>query len=344
MKRVVILCVLLSACATPRMQGRGVILTSFQPLYSFTTKIVEGSSTLEVFNLAPRHLGPHDFAFDDPAFAAQNREMARRALAVVTLRSLPLAKKFDQLYPFCRLQNIRIVEIDPVVTWDPSLPRLALIPNPSDTFRAGKVASAVEPVANPHVWLSLNCAARLVERIRQDVSALDPANAALYERNAFRFQGDLRALKAEYEKALASIDNLLLVALTEAFPYLTSEFALNVVDYILEPAGPKEVGDRIRSAGVNVVLDEKEPEDAVVQAVNRAGAKLVVLSTLEEGWGEGEQLDPDGYLKGMRENLSRLLVALKTAEPPLQADKTSGSPSGLAPDKTPARRASWLPF
>jgi len=33
---------------------------------------------------------------------------------------------------------------------------------------------------------------------------------------------------------------------------------------------------------------------------------------MEEGWGEGEELAPEGYFEAMKENLSKLHAALKT--------------------------------
>lgn len=309
-KQVVFCCLVLFPGAAPAAFGKDVVLTSFQPLYSFTAKILQGSPNLEVFNLAPRQLGPHDFSVEDPAYAERNTRMARRAVAVVTLRSLGLASNFDRLYPWCRTQNIRIVEIDPAVTWDPSVPKLPLIDDPSDT-RHGKERPAGEPVLNPHVWLGLNHAVRLVDRIRQDITALDPANSELYSRNTLAFQRELLALRMEYERNFAGIDNPVVATLTEGFPYLTADFAINVADYILEPRDAQEVRDRIRAAGVKVVLAEEQPTEDMARAVKQAGARVVVLSTLEEGWGHGQELEPDGYLKGMRDNLSRLYAAFK---------------------------------
>jgi hypothetical protein len=37
---------------------------------------------------------------------------------------------------------------------------------------------------------------------------------------------------------------------------------------------------------------------------------VVVLRTLEAGWGEGERVEADGYLMGMKDNLKKLAGAL----------------------------------
>lgn len=300
---------LLGACAAgPEPDGAGgtrLVLTTFQPLYSFAVKVAAGSGGIEVVNLAPRELGPHDFDLDDPAHAARSKALVRRADAVVTLRSLALAEHFDQLYPWCRRENVRIVEIDPAVTWSRNTPRLPLVANPEDSARA----KGGETPPNPHIWLSLGHSVRLVEAIADDFSALDPERAALYRKNAAAYQNELRRLKAEVEGRFARVENLSVVSLTEGFPYLTADFAIDVADYILEAENPEEVERRVRASGAKIVIAESIPEREVVRAVRRAGGLVVVLTTIEEGWGKGETLDPDGYLEAMRDNLGALANA-----------------------------------
>jgi ABC-type Zn uptake system ZnuABC Zn-binding protein ZnuA len=297
--------------ATSGAKSPGVILTTFQPLYSFTSKVVEGSPCLKVVNLAPRNLGPHEFNLEDPVHGDKCREAARGAVAVVTLRSLPVAPAFDRIYPWCRRENIRIVEIDPSVSWDSSVPKLALLEDPEDTASsAGRINSVEVTNPNPHVWLSLSHAIKLIEGIERDIAALDPDHAALCRRNADSFQKELRTLKADVERKLAAADRLSVVTLTEGFPYLTSDLGIQVVDYILSPKDAAQVTARIKASGARVVLAEEAPDAATVQAIAAAGARVVVLSTLEEGWGEGDRLDSDGYLKGMKDNLRKLVEAL----------------------------------
>ena len=81
-----------SASGGPGSATKAVILTTFQPLYSFTSKVVQGSPALEVVNLAPRKMGPHEFNLDDPSQGERCRALVRRATALVTLRSLPVAR------------------------------------------------------------------------------------------------------------------------------------------------------------------------------------------------------------------------------------------------------------
>lgn len=312
MKRAVVfaLATALGSCSTPPEGPAGsqtrLVLTTFQPTFSFASAVLKGSTALEAVNLAPPNLGPHEFVIDDPAHRERCRGLVRRADAVVTLRSLPVAPAFGRVYPWCRRENVRIVEIDPSVTWDGSAPKLALIPNPEDSAKGGS-AGAGEPAPNPHVWLSLTHAGRLVEALALDVIALDPARTSLYRANADSFERELRRLKSEFERLL--IDASPVAALTEGFPYLCADFGIDVADYLLEPRGPADITARIKAARVKVVLAEDPPLKEVADAVAAAGARVVVLTTLEEGW-EG-RLESDGYLKGMRSNLSKLVEAFR---------------------------------
>jgi ABC-type Zn uptake system ZnuABC Zn-binding protein ZnuA len=285
----------------------GLVLTTFQPTYSFAWHVAEGSPTLRVVNLAPPSKGPHEFSLDDAETGAGCRDLVRRAAAVVSLRSLPVAPAMDRVYPWCRNENIRIVEIDPAVTWDPGRPRLPLVADPEDSQLPVKAGEGERP-PNPHVWLSLSHAVRMVDRIAEDFARLDPDHAELYGRNAERYQKALRALKAEFDARLSGADPV--AALTEAFPYLTADFGISVADYLLAEMTPEQAAARIRRAGVRVVLAEEAPEPALERAVKDAGARIVVLRTLETGFGEGEALDPAGYLKGMRANLEKLAQAV----------------------------------
>jgi ABC-type Zn uptake system ZnuABC Zn-binding protein ZnuA len=263
--------------------SRGVVLTTFPPLYSMTARVIEGSPRWTLVQGTPR-----------------------TAEVVVAFRSLPVPGQ-DQVYAACRRANIRVVEIDPAVTWESGMPKLPLIADPVDSAH-GKVVEEPEP--NPHVWLGLTHATRLVEMITRDFMRLDPEHQALYRANADRFQKEIRSLKAEFEKKLAGIESLSVASLTEAFPYLCADFGIGVAEYLLETGDAAEVAARVRAARVKVVLAEEAPDRKVAEAVSAGGARLVVLTTLEEG-----EFSPEAYLEGMRANLSKLFEALSASSP-----------------------------
>ncbi|RME53792.1 MAG: zinc ABC transporter substrate-binding protein [Deltaproteobacteria bacterium] len=281
------------------------ILTTFQPLFSFATAVAAGSPRIRVTNLAPPGVGPHEYDPRAEAFHPAFAEAVRGAAAIVTLRTVSLSPLFDLLYPLARREKIYIVEIDPAARWTPEEPRLPFLRNPVDS-RHGEPTEVI----NPHLWLSLSIAAILVERMGEEFAALDPGNGARYRENAARYAGRLRKLRALYAVKFSELDLPPIVALTEAFPYLTTDFDLAVTDYILSPRSPQEVGERIEQARARIVLAESPPPEEVRRIVAAQGARLCILDTLEKGRGTGNDLDPAGYLEGMTENLEKLYRAI----------------------------------
>ena len=286
-----------------------LVLTSFQPLYSFACAVAKGSAGIEVQNLAPRALGPHDFKVDAPEHAARCRALVQRATALLTLRTVGVAPEFDRLYPWSRELNVRIVEVDPLATWKPGATKLPLIADPPDTARAREAGKPRDRINNPHVWLSLSHAIAMVGAVAHDFALLDPPNAALYAANAAAYQDQLRELRRDASARLQEADDRV-ASLTEGFPYLTADLGLEVADYILDPKSDAEISARVKAAAVRVVLAEEPPAKNVAAAVEAAGAKVVVLSTLEEGWGTGDALSAGGYLEAMRANVERLAGAI----------------------------------
>lgn len=304
-----------------------LILTSFQPLYSWAVALAgedqEGDhGEFEVLNLAPRSLGPHDYDPWSPEHRTRFEDAVRAATALVTLRSVSLAEHFDSLYARARAANVRIVEIDLAAPLLPDLPRLALIPEPQDGAAACAATGGASGAPNPHLWLSLSHAALMVEHLARDLGALDPSRAVAYRVRSERYRRRLLDLRAAALERLAALQWTEVAALTEGFPYLTADLGIQVVDYVIDPIAPAELEGRLRRSGARVVLAEEPPPPETEAAIGAAGAVLVVLRTLEEGYGEGSALQPDGYYLGMQENLERLVAALESVAGSLPAQQS----------------------
>ena len=280
------------------------VVATFLPLYAFAAAVAEGSGKIGVTRLAPPEVGPHEYDPERAPYRAPFVEEMRRARAIVTLRTLSLAPRFDRLYPLARRENIYIVEIDPAASWLPDVPRLPLMAEPVDS-RHGAAAEGV----NPHIWLSLSHAALLVDRIGRDFAALDREDAGRYRRNAARYRRMLWKLRAAYAAKFARLDPPVIVSLTEGFPYLTADLGLEIADYILAPRSVEEIGERIEAAGAGVVLAEAPPAGAVRREIEARGARLLLLDTLEKGGTAAPDMGEDPYLSGMRRNLDALYAA-----------------------------------
>ena len=289
---------LLALIAASGCQGSPVrVLTSFQPLYSLAKEVAGPDGGLVVQNLASRTVGPHEYDAGRPPWQASFRAMVRDADAIVTLGEYSLSPLFDDLFAHARAANVRIVEVDPGRPWLDE-PPLLLLPNPDGSI-------------NPHVWLSLTHAAQMAERLADDFALLDPAHGGTYRRRAAAYGQRLRELRAGYASRVAELERAEVVVVTEGFPYLMHDLGIWVVDTILEPLDPEALEARLTAAGAPVVVAESMVSGASQAAIERAGARLLVLSTLEHGYGSSTQLDPAGYWKGMVANLEALVGALE---------------------------------
>lgn len=84
-----------------------------------------------------------------------------------------------------------------------------------------------EGAADEHIWLSLRNAQAMVQKLCDDICAIDAANETLYRANAAAYTEKLSALDAAYEDAVASATNdTILVADRFPFRYLAADYDL----------------------------------------------------------------------------------------------------------------------
>ncbi len=111
------------------------------------------------------------------------------------------------------------------------------------------------------------------------------------------------------------MEGLEVFSLTDVFPYLTNDLNIHVRGYFLKDDFYWTKEDlvnlkmRLQQDNIKVVIHKWEPKAEIGRATNEAGARLVVLDSMDPGlWKKGE-LDPDGYMKTMRKNLAAIAEA-----------------------------------
>ena len=190
------------------------------------------------------------------------------------------------------------------------------------------VSDGVEPMgiaegpyegkANPHAWMSPEAAVIYVENIRDALSAIDPANAALYADNAAAYIGEIRAVAEPIRAELAAIpeERRWLVSSEGAFSYLARDFGLHELyiwpinaDQQGSPQQVRKVIDAVREHNVPAVFSESTiPADAAQQVARETGAEyggVLYVDSLSE---------PDGpvptYLDMLQVTASTIAAAL----------------------------------
>jgi manganese/iron transport system substrate-binding protein len=154
--------------------------------------------------------------------------------------------------------------------------------------KSAVVSEGVEPMPiregghagkpNPHAWMSPKAALVYVENIRKALSAADPANAAIYARNAAAYAAKIRAVEEPLRQRLSRIPEAQrwLVTSEGAFSYLARDFDLR--EAYLWPINADEQGtpqqvrrliDLVRKNRIPVVFSESTVSDRAAKQVAR---------------------------------------------------------------------------
>jgi zinc transport system substrate-binding protein len=152
--------------------------------------------------------------------------------------------------------------------------------------RHGKTQAHGTDEPDPHLWTSPPLAARIAERIRDRLSALDPANAADYERNYRTFAAELETLDAEIHALLDPLKHRRFMVFHPAWGYFADNYGLTQVP--IEREG-KEPGARALAAlieqarreGVRVVFVQPQFDTRLAARIAEAiGGGVVAVDPL----------------------------------------------------------------
>lgn len=136
---------------------------------------------------------------------------------------------------------------------------------------------------NPHAWMSSKNALVYVDNIRAALVKYDPANAAVYDKNAKDYSEKIRQLDAPLRARLAKIpaEQRWLVTSEGAFSYMAKDYGLQ--EAYLWPINAEEQGtpqqvmrliDLVREKQIPVVFSESTISDKPAKQVSKeTGAK-----------------------------------------------------------------------
>jgi manganese/iron transport system substrate-binding protein len=149
------------------------------------------------------------------------------------------------------------------------------------------VCTAGLPVknSNPHLWMDPVLAKRYVVAIRDVLSAVDPAHAAAYRRNAARYNARLDALIAEIRGKIATIppSRRYMIVFHNAWQYYNDRFGITTLGFVERnpgqepnPAQIAELIDLAKRHGLHAVFSEPEYSPKLLYAIAQgAGIKVV---------------------------------------------------------------------
>ena len=136
---------------------------------------------------------------------------------------------------------------------------------------------------NPHAWMSPSNALIYVANIERALKARDPANAAVYARNAAAYAARIKALDAPLRQRLAAIPEAQrwLVTSEGAFSYLARDYGLKELylwpinaDQQGTPQQVRAVIEAVRAHSIPVVFSESTVSDKPArQVAKETGAR-----------------------------------------------------------------------
>jgi zinc/manganese transport system substrate-binding protein len=188
---------------------------------------------------------------------------------------------------------------------------LRLMNIPANATRA---AGDVHALGNPHFMTDPIIAKAVAQHIAQSFSAIDPANAAVYDANNKKFEATINAKLQEWGAAMLPFKGQNVVAYHDSWVYFAHRFGLNI-DIFLEPKpgippSPShlvEVIAQMKAQKIKAIIVEPFHDRKIAEKVASAtGAKVVEFAQFPGG-----MAGTDSYVKLIDTLVSRLAAALK---------------------------------
>ena len=274
------------------LYGKEKVLTSIQSVYSIAQNITKNTD-IEVYSIFDS-----DISMDYGKSAFDNKDLdlavAKNAVAVIDVAKV---WENDYLYEYVRRQNIRIIEIDASYSFS------------GDDYSALSLLNYKNGERNPYVWMSLQNTIKMADIIAADLTRLFPKNEKVIATNLKKFTEELKDLENNYLRETLNAKSLSVIALTGNLDYLFNE--LNIFANHVEFMTSENIDKIMKENGSKIIVSDKWLKKEVISEIEKKGGKFIVLDTFNIPRELNEKMDPDGYLKGMKENLDKLAKALK---------------------------------
>jgi zinc transport system substrate-binding protein len=268
------------------------VVASFYPIFEFVKQI--GGDKVEVSSLIPVGIEPHDY---EP-----------------TIQQVQNAETADMLvFNGVGFEEEWISDINAKFLLDTSVG--LNLTDETDGHADEELGRSLDP----HIWLDPHLAERQVEKIRDGLIRIDPADATYYNENAKRFIGELDNLDRTIKSELSNCEKRDFIAFHKAFSYFAARYGLT--QHSIQGVSPEsevlpqrlqQIINLARDMGLDTIYSEElvDPRFASVIAQEIPNGKVLVLSPIE-GIDKEEQNAGVDYLDKMKENIENLKVGLK---------------------------------
>ena len=171
--------------------------------------------------------------------------------------------------------------------------------------------------ANPHIYMSIDGALEIAQRIAATLVMLDAEHEAIYSKNLENAQNRLRSLQETLENKLSGSRKRRVIVMNEALVYAAKEYGLKVDLYYERESGENIEGydldsclDTLNASDSRIVLIEKQAPQSLVNALREAGFIVALMDTMSTRRADEGS---DGYIEAHMENVQALAEAFEEA-------------------------------
>ena len=273
------------------------VLTSIQSVYSIVKNITKDSD-IEVYSIFDS-----DVSMDYGKSAFDNRELdlssAKEAVAVVDVAKV---WNNDYLYEYARRKNIRIVEIDASYSFS------------GNDYLSLSLLNYKNGDRNPYVWMSFQNVIKMANIAADDLSELFPENSKIIEKNLTKFSQEIKEIENGYLEKTLTLSSLSVITLTENLDYLFNDLNIffNYTDS--NEVTVKNVSEIMKRNNSKIFVSDRWIKKEIINEIEKKGGKFLVLDTFNIPRELDGKMDPDGYIKGMKENMEKLVEAMQSMD------------------------------
>ena len=273
------------------------VLTSIQSVYSIVKNITKDSD-IEVYSIFDS-----DVSMDYGKSAFDNSELdlssAKEAVAVVDVAKV---WNNDYLYEYARRKNIRIIEIDASYSFS------------GNDYLSLSLLNYKNGDRNPYVWMSFQNVIKMANIVADDLSELFPENSKIIEKNLTKFSQEIKEIENGYLEKTLTLSSLSVITLTENLDYLFNDLNIffNYTDS--NEVTVKNVAEIMKRNNSKIFISDRWIKKEIINEIEKKGGKFLVLDTFNIPREVDGKMDPDGYIKGMKENMEKLVEAMQSMD------------------------------
>ena len=273
------------------------VLTSIQSVYSIVKNITKDSD-IEVYSIFDSDVS---MDYGKSAFDNKNLDLssAKDAVAVVDVAKV---WNNDYLYEYARRKNIRIVEIDASYSFS------------GNDYLSLSLLNYKNGDRNPYVWMSFQNVIKMANIAADDLSELFPENSKIIEKNLTNFSQEIKEIENGYLEKTLTLSSLSVIALTENLDYLFNDLNIffNYTDS--NEMTVKNISEIMKRNNSKIFISDRWIKKEIINEIEKKGGKFLVLDTFNIPREVDGKMDPDGYIKGMKENMEKLVEAMQSMD------------------------------